>query len=556
MSKRFVLSAQLKLKSPASSDIANIVRTINNGLAGITANVNINITQAQAQLNALNRTSTATTRNLTKGVQSASDAMEEFGKKSFGNIRRYATFNLVTTSFIQLTTAISGGINEAIKFDREMVRLSQVTGISLSGLQGLSKEVTRLSTEFGISSSAILDVSVTLAQAGLNAKDVKTALEAISKTAVSATFGDIKNTTEASIAIMQQFGKEAKDLEGILGSINAVSAKYAVESEDIAVAVRRAGGAFQAAGGDLNEFQALFTSVRQTTRESAETIATGFRTIFTRLQRTRTQNFLKTLGIDVLNDKNLFVGPFEAIRKLSEALKDIKGNDPRFAQIVEELGGFRQISKVIPLITKFEISQQALNVALRGGNSLAKDAEVSQQALGIQLAKVKEEFSSLVRNLTNNEGFRSIIGLTLKMTSSFVKLVEALEPLLPLIAGLGAAKLFNNAGPFLRGAGLIPKKKAEGGFIHKFASGGLVPGSGNGDTVPAMLTPGEFVIRKKAVEEIGTSKLQDANSGKMRRFEKGGSVYNKDGVVDYEKLQGSISGDSISKSKISKLLGS
>ena len=40
-----------------------------------------------------------------------------------------------------------------------------------------------------------------------------------------------------------------------------------------------------------------------------------------------------------------------------------------------------------------------------------------------------------------------------------------------------------------------------------FASGGSVPGTGNSDTVPAMLTPGEFVIRKKAVSKIGVDKL-------------------------------------------------
>jgi hypothetical protein len=40
-------------------------------------------------------------------------------------------------------------------------------------------------------------------------------------------------------------------------------------------------------------------------------------------------------------------------------------------------------------------------------------------------------------------------------------------------------------------------KKLAGGGIKGFAKGGLVPGSGNGDTVPAMLTPGEFVVTKR-----------------------------------------------------------
>lgn len=441
--------------------------------------------------------------------------MEKFGEQAARAIRRFGAFTLATATFIKLSNAISAGIDEAIKYDREMVRLSQVTGQTLGNLQGLSNEVTRLSKEFGASSSEILGVSVTLAQAGLNAKDTQKALEAIAKTAVSSTFGNMADTGEAAIAVMQQFGKTSQDLERILSSINAVSARYAVESEDITVAIRRAGGAFQAAGGQLEEFEALFTSVRQTTRESAETIATGFRTIFTRLQRGRTQDFLQSMGIDLRDAEQQFVGPYEAIRRISIALKDIKTTDPRFSQIIEELGGFRQISKVIPLLTKFQVSQEALNVAIRGGDSLAKDAAIAQQALSIQISKVKEEFLALIRTFTNSSSFRGVIELTLKMTSALIKLFDALQPVLPLLSAFAAVKIGGGVGAFATGF--------KRGFT-KFATGGQVGGSGNGDTVPAMLTPGEFVITKRAAKAIGISTLNKLNSGTVKGYAAGGSV--------------------------------
>jgi hypothetical protein len=44
-----------------------------------------------------------------------------------------------------------------------------------------------------------------------------------------------------------------------------------------------------------------------------------------------------------------------------------------------------------------------------------------------------------------------------------------------------------------------------------FNRGGLVPGSGNSDTVPAMLTPGEFVIRKSATQAFGAGNLSGIN---------------------------------------------
>ena len=47
---------------------------------------------------------------------------------------------------------------------------------------------------------------------------------------------------------------------------------------------------------------------------------------------------------------------------------------------------------------------------------------------------------------------------------------------------------------------------------QEFNKGGQVPGSGNKDTVPAMLTPGEVVMSKPAVDKIGADKLLAMNA--------------------------------------------
>jgi len=42
--------------------------------------------------------------------------------------------------------------------------------------------------------------------------------------------------------------------------------------------------------------------------------------------------------------------------------------------------------------------------------------------------------------------------------------------------------------------------------------GGRAPGAGSGDTVPSMLTPGEFVIKKSAADAIGLENLHRLNN--------------------------------------------
>jgi TP901 family phage tail tape measure protein len=57
----------------------------------------------------------------------------------------------------------------------------------------------------------------------------------------------------------------------------------------------------------------------------------------------------------------------------------------------------------------------------------------------------------------------------------------------------------------------------------KFATGGTVPGQGDGDVVPAMLTPGEFIVPKAKARKYSTL-LSGIIAGTVQGYEKGGTV--------------------------------
>jgi TP901 family phage tail tape measure protein len=659
MAKPFNLTVALNLQGP--NNVKKVVADIRRQLTGIKAEVKLdiqadsakNIAKINKQLNSLSSTAKAANVNVTtlsrslsslstsfnqsasnakqfnaatektaksvkkgaKDLQVATTAVEEFGKQSALAVKRFAAFSIVTSIINRFSSAISDSLSDFIEFDRQLVRVAQVTKGTQSELSALSQEIGRLASNFGVASKDLAEVSVTLSQAGLTAAQTKTALEALAKTSLAATFNDINSTTEGSIALMRQFRIGVQDLESALGSINAVAGQFAVESSDIITAISRAGGVFASAskgvseGKDaLNEFVAVFTSVRATTRESAETIATGLRTIFTRIQRGSTIKFLREFGVELQDSQGKFVGAYEAIRRLSEGLGQLDPRDVRFTKIVEELGGFRQIGKVIPLIQQFTTAQEALGVAQRGAGSLTQDAIKAQQSLAVQFQQTREQFAALIREIGQSATFQTITKLVLGLANAFIKVAGSLKPILPLLTGLTAIKGFKFITEFisgfkggLGGAGIGGIGKTIGGALGGgegdggggggkktqaiesntaalgsnttalsslttavsqlnasldgtntaiqnlinvasrtdssstsgggggilgpdgkpigFASGGMVPGSGNRDTVKAMLTPGEFVIRKKAVESIGVDNL-----AKMNKYAYGGKV--------------------------------
>ncbi len=88
-------------------------------------------------------------------------------------------------------------------------------------------------------------------------------------------------------------------------------------------------------------------------------------------------------------------------------------------------------------------------------------------------------------------------------------------------------------GEMPKGPQLMEEMTRQGGMGAMFNSGGIVPGSGpNKDTVPAMLSPGEFVMSRGAVNKYGADTMESMNAmggGTNRPMVRGGMTYAQGG---------------------------
>lgn len=505
MAKKFVLTAELQFRK--STDVDRFVSDLKRKFSDVNVNVKTGGTsQAISEI-----------KKVKSAIDSTNHSTEELAKTFALSFKRFVSFSIATRAVAIFTSRLNAAFRKAREFEAEMIKISQVTGKSMSQLSDLTNEINRLATTFGVYGNTLSKVSVLLSQAGFNARDTKIALDALAKTELAPTFDNIIETTEGAIALFNQFGQGADALAKQLGAINRVAGAFAVESGDLIEVVRRVGGVFRSSGGDLNELLSLFTSVRQTTRENAESIATALRTIFVRIQRPKTIEYLRKYGIELTDELGRFVGPLEAIEEIYRKFGSLPQGDLRLIEAGEVVAGFRQIGKFIPLIQQYRITQEALNVAKAGENSLDQDAIKAKEGLANKLSRLNEEFQVLIRSITESKTFKIVTNFFIDTTSAVIKLVDALKPLIPLFTVFAGVRLAKVIGGFSKdfGKNLISPQQ--------FNTGGSVPGYGNTDTVPAMLTPGEFVLNKKAAKTIGSNKLNDINKS-PQRLNKGGWV--------------------------------
>ena len=444
-----------------------------------------------------------------------------------------APYTVASIAIIKLTEAIGSATKDAIRFEVEMANIAQTTRKSTDYVRQHTKYIGELSTSYGLSAPKIAEMTRVLLQAGYSMETAKEAAESLAKTTLLASFDNITDTTDGLIAVQKQFAATMGKSADVLAKVNALSKKYAVESSDLFEVARKAGGAFAATGGKLEDLFAVFTTIRDTTRESSESISVGIRTITARLQRPATATFFDQLGIKIRNAKGEFVGTLAAIQAIQQGLQagGIKPGSQTYAEVVEKLGGVLQQSRVIPLLEQRAKLQRVIADASSAQSDTDEDLAKSQETLAFKLAETQQNFSKLLREISDTGAFKFITQGVLKLAEAMIELARVSKELLPLLAAFAIANVGASVARRTVGTRISGRAAAAGtaallgtavaAHVAGFSTGGRAYGQGLGDTIPAVLTPGEFVLKAPVAQGIGYGRLDRVNKG-IERFAKGG----------------------------------
>lgn len=148
-------------------------------------------------------------------------------------------------------------------------------------------------------------------------------------------------------------------------------------------------------------------------------------------------------------------------------------------------------------------------------SKLSEEGKALLKALGLKVDNTTGKITEMSNKVNGNDP-KDVD--TSKITEEGQKLQEAINSLVNSVAS-AVESIFNSTPKSVSGGGGGGKKKGKrkqfGGIIPEYHSDGDVIGVDwtprGTDTVPTMLTPGEYVLRKKAVESLGLNFLNNLN---------------------------------------------
>lgn len=391
-------------------------------------------------------------------------SVEKFGKATALAFKRYSAFVVGSFGIFRIIGFFRNATDEALKFEKAITKITQVLNTSSQSIRPLSEEIKRLAKETGISATELAEGAFIFAQAGIKQVDqLQLITKELAKIPLSATFDDIKSTSEGLLAVFGQFRLEVSQTAEVLDIINQFAADFAVESKDLFEIVKRGGAAFSVLDGEFQDFIALASVLRETTRETASVVGTFFKTGLSQISRPQSQAELRKLGITVdgvtdqiIELSNILFGPnskFESRERINIA-RSVIGDSRQFTRFVSLLRALQDPNIQLRV-------QQSLQQAT---GSLDRSIVKQLDDIGTSLNRIKQSFTEFVIAISENEGIKGFIKNIADLTNILSKLSGVVGTVLPLLTPLSLLFLKQPISRFATGFGTLFNKRGNTGI--------------------------------------------------------------------------------------------
>jgi hypothetical protein len=296
-------------------------------------------------------------------------------------------------------------------------------------------------------------------------------------------------------------------------TLDAAKQEIQIESAKMAIILRQAGESEKQVQAELARY-ALLKTAQATFEEDQKAGASALKDI---------ADQKAAIEDRVANGQLFQVQADQQIRDLE------RSRLPQLQAIADQLVEQAKLTGDIQKIQSAEDFQKQVNQMATASNQV-----------GQQVAQLKQNIQgSLTSGFANL--FTSLVGGTMSVANAFKSLASSVlnslsQMAAQMLAQLILTKLLKSALGGFSGGGLVPSVGGSGAF----AEGGLIrgPGGPKSDSIPARVSPGEYIVKADAVSAFGVSNLEAINRGlkipslerlALPKFADGGLVGNMGG---------------------------
>jgi TP901 family phage tail tape measure protein len=295
----------------------NTLNNLNQQLQNLSSNANRNIGgNINSQLNSIGNS-----------ARQASVNVDTFGESFKNALSKITLWMGASTVFFQFTHFFQNGISFVNDLNSALTQISIVTGQNQQEVEALGQQYNQLAQSMSVTTKDVADASVEFYRQGLSQEEVMKRVKVATEYAKISNL-DFKTSAEILTATTNSMNvsiERASDVFSYLGDATATGA------DEIGKAMQKVGGTAGALQIPFEKVSSWIAVVSSKTRESAETVGQGIKSILARVQSLKEKGFDSTDGTSV-NQVS------KALNAVGIQLMDSSGQFRNFSTVLDELG--------------------------------------------------------------------------------------------------------------------------------------------------------------------------------------------------------------------------
>lgn len=349
--------------------------------------------ELQRYIDKLRDTSTAMSRveksNIDVKFQSIQNSMRGLNKLGYSLADQFKQAAGSFTQWLSVSSLVMTGVsktreavNELIEMDNILTEISKTSDLTDKELKELGKSSFDKASELGRTATDYLNTVTEMSRSGFYGEQS----EAMAKQVLLAqTAGDLTNDLASKYILATnaayKFNGEASKLNEVIDGMNMITNRNSVAMEDMAESMSAAGSVAATYRVDPDEFAAMTGTIEAVTKLGGSEVGTGIKSLLINLQNVNSSKItgtLKSAGAamtEMVDGAESLRKPMDILRDLSKTFKTLDEDNPLRAEILTNIGGKYQATKLAALLDNFEMYDKMLQDYAEGEGSAMSEAE-------------------------------------------------------------------------------------------------------------------------------------------------------------------------------------
>ena len=378
--------------------------------------------------------------------------MTEFQKSLDASTARVFAFGATVGVINGIADGFKAVADSIIQVEKALANINVVMGLSTQELGQFSDQLFEVAKNTSQTFDTVAEAATEFARQGLSAEETLNRVnDALILTRLSGL--DAAKSVEALTAVVNGFARQGLQTTEIINKLANVDAAFAVSSKDLADALSRSGATAQSAGVSFDELLAIVTSVQQQTARGGAVIGNAFKSIFTRIQRSKVRESLEAIGVATADSMGNFRSAISILKDYASVYDTL--SDAQRAYNDEQIAGVFQINNLKALINDLNNDFSIYSQALGQAANTTDEAIRRNEALNKTFAAMSMQAGESLRELAEAFGKLSLEPAMQKVLGMLQTVVDGLNTMLG--EGDGdtlMSKFFKGMGNFIAGPGL------------------------------------------------------------------------------------------------------